>query len=183
MVLAFAYWYGSFMTVVESSSAPSPAPPARESWDSYFMKLAFMAASRATCPRRSVGALLVQNKRVRGTGYNGSPAGTTDCLEAGCLLRDGSCVRVIHAELNALLDADPLKREGAVMYCTDRPCFGCSNAIANSGVIEVVYARTYHRDLQIVESVLAASGVLLRHYPLPEEWTQTLLNQQAHINP
>ena len=150
-------------------------PDRRGSWDSYFMKLAHMAATRATCPQRAVGAVIVQDKRVRGTGYNGAPANTPSCLEEGCLLvEDGACTRTIHAELNALLDTDPLKRKGATLYTTHRPCFRCANAIVNAGIKEVVYA-TDHKNMAMMIQLFDSAGVTHRRYDLSPEWKEMLL--------
>jgi dCMP deaminase len=137
------------------------------SWDDYFMTLAFMASGRSTCPRRSVGAVLVQNRRVRGTGYNGAPSGVTSCLDDDCLMREGSCIRTIHAEANLMLQTDSREREGAVVYCTDRPCWACANLLANSGVSEIVYCRGYHRDLEEVEKIMSETGIVFRSVAYP----------------
>jgi deoxycytidylate deaminase len=95
----------------------------RKSWDHYFMDMAYMAATRATCPRRHVGAILVKDKKILGTAYNGSPAGTPDCYEDGCLMtetyeeengqmvRKQRCIRTIHAEQNLLLFTDREDRQ------------------------------------------------------------------------
>ena len=151
----------------------------RETWDTYFIKLAFMVASRSTCSRRCVGAVLVQDHRVRGTGYNGAPAGAPECLEVGCLMRDGSCVRIIHAEANLILQTDHSEREDATVYCTDRPCLACSNLLANSGIKEIVFCRDYHRDLELVSELLASAGVILRHHTIPDETIEQLLGPEA----
>jgi dCMP deaminase len=140
----------------------------RQGWDDYFMTLAFMAASRGTCPRRQVGAVLVQNKCVRGTGYNGSPAGTDSCLEDGCLMRDGSCVRTIHAEANLMLQTDATERTEAAVYCTDRPCFSCANLLANAGIREIVYCRGYHRDEDLVLSLMEKKNIIFRQLESPD---------------
>lgn len=132
------------------------------------MTLAFMAAERSTCPRRAVGAVLVQEKRVRGTGYNGAPAGIDSCLEVGCLMRDGSCVRTIHAEANLMLQTDAAERAGASVYCTDRPCFNCANLLANSGISEIVYCRSYHRDEDEVRQMMVDLGITFRQLDAPQ---------------
>lgn len=155
---------------------------AREDWDLYFMKLAFMASSRATCPRRHVGAILVQGRSVKGTSYNGAPSGAPDCTEIGCLLRDGVCQRTIHAEANLILQTDHAERVGATVYCTDRPCWSCANLLANSGINTIVYSRAYHRDLQAVQDILVATQINLRHLPLSENIIKKMLGENgAHI--
>ena len=128
----------------------------RQSWDEYFLDLAFHAATRATCSRRKVGAVVVQDRKVRSTGYNGGPSGFPHCDEGACprgrssaQVRSAEADRVlsgsyddciaIHAEANAIMQSDPRDRVGATIYCTDFPCFQCAKLIANSGVSRVVY--------------------------------------------
>lgn len=119
----------------------------RKDWDSYFLDIAFQVASRSTCPRRSVGAVIVKDKRIKGTGYNGSPSGLAHCTEEGCLITNDHCIRTIHAEVNALLECSPDERKDATIYITDRPCAECSKLIISSGIKRVVYGRDYHIDL------------------------------------
>ncbi|GGK18305.1 deaminase [Caldalkalibacillus thermarum] len=147
----------------------------RKSWDHYFMDMAYMAASRATCPRRHVGAILVKDKKILGTAYNGAPAGVPDCYEAGCMLvetyeeEDGQmvrkerCIRAIHAEQNLLLFTDREDRQGATVYVTDQPCWTCTNMLANSGIAEIVYHRAYAKDQDKVRALLKQKGIVLRH--------------------
>lgn len=120
--------------------------PERRSWDDYFLTLAAAAATRSTCTRRVVGAVLVQQRRVRATGYNGPPSGYGHCDAGHCprastasamSLGYDNCV-AIHAEANALLFADLADRDHATIYTTAAPCFSCAKLIANSGVAEVV---------------------------------------------
>lgn len=135
---------------------------ARKDWDTYFMDIAYMAATRSQCPRRQVGAVLVQGKKLLGTAYNGAPMGVPDCAEAGCMIAedyeksivDGHeqvvkkqrCIRTIHAEQNLLLFTDREDREGSTVYVTDQPCWTCANMLANSGISEIVYHRPYPKD-------------------------------------
>lgn len=147
----------------------------RKSWDHYFMDMAYMAATRATCPRRHVGAILVKDKKILGTAYNGSPAGAPDCYEEGCLISETveeehgvlvkkeRCVRTIHAEQNLLLFTDREDRQGATVYVTDQPCWTCTNMLANSGIVEIVYHRPYRKDHHRVTQLLRAKGIDLRH--------------------
>lgn len=97
----------------------------RIDWDQYFMVQAALLASRSTCTRLSVGAVLVRDKRIIGSGYNGAVAGDEHCIDVGCYLRDGHCVRTIHAEMNALLQCAKFgtSTDGAMVYVTDfRAC-------------------------------------------------------------
>ncbi len=150
----------------------------RKDWDTYFMDIAFMAATRSQCSRRKVGAVLVQGKKLLGTAYNGAPMGVEDCSEAGCMLveefevkllegqeqlvRKQRCVRTIHAEQNLLLFTDRSDREGSTVYVTDQPCWTCANMLANSGVKEIVYVRPYQKDSDKVEQLMLKRGLLFR---------------------
>lgn len=141
------------------------APVARQSWDSYFIGMALEVASRATCRRRHVGAVLVQRRSVRGTGYCGAPAGVPDCLDVGCMTdAGGRCVRAIHAEANLLLQTTPSEREDATVYLTDRPCWECAKLLANSGVTAIVYLRPHERQQAEIEELMATKGIALTHY-------------------
>lgn len=115
----------------------------RKDWDQYFMDIAFMVSERSTCPRLHVGAVLVQNRRIKATGYNGSPKGLPHCDEVGCLMVNNHCVRTIHAEVNCLMEAEPTEREGATMYVTHMPCPECQKLIITSGVKRVVFKNDY----------------------------------------
>jgi len=150
----------------------------RKDWDTYFLDIAYMASTRSQCLRRKVGAVLVQGKKLLGTAYNGAPMGVSDCTEAGCMLveqyeivQTGSaeqvvkkqrCIRTIHAEQNLLLFTDRHDREGASVYVTDEPCWTCANMLANSGVAEVVYHRTYSKDHEMVASLFSQLGIAFR---------------------
>lgn len=124
----------------------SVAHPDRQSWDEYFLDLARAASTRATCSRRKHGAVVVRDRRIVSTGYNGAPSGHAHCDEGACPRAESdapqghayeSCI-AIHAEANALLFSSPPERMGATLYCTGAPCFGCAKLIANSGIAEVV---------------------------------------------
>jgi len=118
----------------------------RKDWDEYFMDIAFQVRGRSTCPRLQVGAVVVKDNRIKGTGYNGSPSKMAHCDDVGCMMRANHCVRTIHAEVNALLECSPEERNGATIYVTARPCAECSKLIINSGIKRVVYAQEYHID-------------------------------------
>lgn len=118
----------------------------RKDWDTYFLEIAFKVRERSTCPRLQVGAVVVKDNRIKGTGYNGSPSGLAHCDDAGCMMRGNHCVRTIHAEVNALLECSPEERKDATLYVTARPCAECSKLIINSGIKRVVYAVEYPPD-------------------------------------
>jgi dCMP deaminase len=139
----------------------------RESWDEYFLRMAHAVASRSTCLRLQVGAVLVQDKSVRGTGYNGAPRGVTSCLEAGeCHLRHGRCARSVHAEANVILQSDADERRGGTVYVTAMPCWNCALLLSNSGISEVVYDQTWGRESAEVEELFREARIHLRRLPL-----------------
>jgi len=121
----------------------------RPNWDQYFLKLAMLASERATCPRMHCGCVLVKDKNVIATGYNGSIPGDDHCDEAGCLVEDNHCVRTVHAEMNAIIQA--AKRghpiEGATAYVTNMPCTTCAKALVTAGIKRVVIFSEYHDTL------------------------------------
>ncbi len=123
----------------------------RVSWNRYFMNLALQAATRSTCPRKHVGAVIVRDKSILSTGYNGSIRGAPHCDEAGCLIENGHCVRTVHAEANAIVQAarNGVRLEGAEIYVTASPCFGCFKLIVNAG-IRTVYYGEFYRDEKVL---------------------------------
>ena len=144
----------------------------RPSWDTYFMALASLAAQRSNCMKRRVGCVLVREKRVISTGYNGTPRGIRNCGEGGCpRCNEGqgsghglaTCL-CIHAEENALLEAGRERiREGAILYCDTCPCLTCSIKIAQVGISEVVYSQGYSMDTETA-AVFTQAGVKLRQF-------------------
>ena len=140
----------------------------RVSWDRYFMNLAGEASTRSTCPRKSVGAVVVRDKAVLATGYNGSIRGLEHCTEVGCLMENDHCVRTVHAEANAILQAarHGVRIEGADIYVTSSPCWDCFKLIANAGIARVLYGEFY-RDERIAEYAREA-GIALVHLGLED---------------
>lgn len=124
----------------------------RVSWDRYFMNLAVQAATRSTCPRKHVGAVIVRDKSILSTGYNGSIRGAPHCDEAGCLIENGHCVRTVHAEANAIVQAarNGVRLEGAEIYVTASPCFNCFKLIVNAG-IRTIYFGEFYRDERVLQ--------------------------------
>ncbi|MCT2537625.1 cytidine/deoxycytidylate deaminase family protein [Aquibacillus koreensis] len=116
----------------------------RKSWDRYFLDIAEVVSSRSTCPRLRVGAVIVKNKHIIATGYNGSIHGHDHCEDIGCLLdQNGRCIRTLHAEENAVLHADRESIKGSVAYVTHEPCEKCAKTLAQSGVKRIVYLKSY----------------------------------------
>jgi len=136
----------------------------RPSWDEYFMLITFEVATRSTCPRASVGAVIVRDKRILTTGYNGSPRGLPHCTEAGCLIINGHCVRALHAEQNAIIQGalHGVDVSHSVLYVTHQPCLSCAKMIINAGIERVVYAGDYPDE--IARSFLEQAQVELVHF-------------------
>jgi dCMP deaminase len=125
----------------------------RPSWDKYFLEIAALVSKRSTCLRRKVGALLVKDKRILATGYNGAPRGLQHCSETGCLReklnipsgeRHELC-RGLHAEQNALLQASlhGVSVKDSILYCTNQPCIICTKMLINSGIKEIIITHGY----------------------------------------
>ena len=142
----------------------------RASWDEYFLDIARATATRATCSRRQHGAVIVQERRIVSTGYNGGPSGYGHCTDGFCPRASSDapqghdyehCI-AIHAEANALLFASPEERQDAVLYCTGAPCFTCAKLISNSGVAEVVAAGGRYEDWERTRTFLLDAGVRVR---------------------
>ena len=118
----------------------------RKTWDEYWFDLVEAAASRGTCPRRQVGALLVKSNTLLATGYNGAPSGHPQCDEVGCEMENDHCVRTIHAEVNVLIRSTPEQQNGATLYVTDYPCQRCALLISNTGISKVIFVRNYRNN-------------------------------------
>lgn len=131
----------------------------RPDWDSYFIKIAYAVSERSTCDRASVGCVLVLDKRILTTGFNGSPSGQPHCDEKGHLLVEGHCVRTIHAETNAIIQAalHGVSTRGSTCYVTHFPCINCSKALINAGITRLVYHVAYRVDENALEFLRAAN--------------------------
>lgn len=137
----------------------------RVGWDEYFMAIAAQVATRSTCDRKHVGAVIVRDKMILATGYNGSLRGGAHCDDVGHLMQDGHCVRTVHAEANAIVQAarNGVGTDGASIYVTASPCFSCFKLIANAGIARIVFGEFY-RDERIFEFSQQLSLQLL-HLP------------------
>ena len=115
-------------------------PHPRASWDQYFMSIAQVVATRSTCPRKYVGAVIVRNRTILSTGYNGSIRGMPHCSDVGHMMEDGHCVATIHAEANAIIQAarNGVNIDGATNYVTASPCWNCFKQLANGGIVRIV---------------------------------------------
>lgn len=141
----------------------------RPAWDLYFLQMAQLASTRSTCLRRQVGAILVRDRRIIATGYNGAPSGLKHCIETGCLRqkmhipsgqRYEMC-RGIHAEQNAIINAAyyGVPTQGAILYCTHQPCLICARMIINAGIQKVVHQCDFTDEIAV--QFLREAGVEL----------------------
>lgn len=136
----------------------SESPEVKQAeWDAYFMRIAEVVATRATCPRKSVGSVLTAGHRIIATGYNGSMRGAPHCTDegVGCLMEDDHCVRTIHAEENAILQAaqNGVPTQGSTLYTTSYPCWPCFKRAVNAGVTRVVFGDKYRPHPAIKDSL------------------------------
>lgn len=146
-------------------------PDGRPSWDEYFMSIANLASTRSTCMRRKVGAVIVKNKKILSTGYNGAPRGLAHCLEIGCLreklnVKSGErheLCRAIHAEQNAVIQAavSGVSIEGADIYSTTFPCVLCSKIIINAGIKRIIVVEGYPDQLS--QDMLTEAGIKVEY--------------------
>ncbi len=150
----------------------------RIDWDQYFMVQAALLASRSTCKRLSVGAVLVRDKRIIAGGYNGSVSGDDHCIDEGCYLRDEHCVRTIHAEMNAILQCARfgMSTDGASLYVTDFPCLQCTKSLLQAGIKEINYIRNYHND-DYAMKLIKLKNVRLRQINLDQD-----ILDQVHLD-
>ncbi len=144
----------------------------RPSYDEYFMEMAYVVSKRSTCLRRKVGAILVKDKHILSTGYNGAPKGLPHCSEVGCLRehlkipsgeRHELC-RGLHAEQNAIIQAAVfgISIKDSVLYCTNTPCVVCVKMLINAGVTEIIFAGDYPDDL--AKKILSESKIKIKRF-------------------
>ncbi len=135
----------------------------RVSWEKYFMNIAIEVATRSTCDRKNVGAVIVREKTILSTGYNGSIKGLPHCDEVGCEMIDGHCVRTTHAEANAIVQAakNGVIIDSAEIFVTASPCYNCFKLIANAGINKIYY-NEFYRDERILEHAKKAKIQLLK---------------------
>ena len=146
----------------------------RPSWDEYFLELADLVASRSTCLRRHVGAVLVSNERIIATGYNGAPRGLGHCLEIGCMREEMGIpsgqryelCRGVHAEQNAIINAAyyGVSTKDTVLYCTNQPCIICARILINAGITRVVHRGNFEDSLAV--QFMQEAGIDLIEIPL-----------------
>ena len=142
----------------------APTTKVRKDWDEYFMDIAKQVSTRATCPRKRVGAVVVRDKTILSTGYNSAIRGADHCDDVGCLMEDGHCVRVVHAETNAIVQAakNGVNIDGSTVYTLASPCWPCFKVLANAGIKRIVYFEFY-KDERIFDAAKKA-GIELLHF-------------------
>ncbi|TXL68033.1 ComE operon protein 2 [Cerasibacillus terrae] len=142
---------------------------ARIPWNQYFMAQSHLLSLRSTCTRLMVGATIVRDKRIIAGGYNGSVSGSVHCIDEGCYIVDGHCVRTIHAEANALLQCAKfgVRTEGAHIYVTHFPCLQCTKQIIQAGIKTVYYATDYRNNEYAIQ-LFQEAGVKVDKVPLEE---------------
>jgi dCMP deaminase len=143
----------------------------RPSWDQYFLTITRQVAERSTCNRAKVGAVIVRDKNILASGYNGAPAGLPHCTEVGCLIyqsktptgeSEENCYRTIHAEINAIAQAakNGVGIRDADIYVTHTPCIHCLKVLINTGIKRIFYEKEY--KLHTVSELLASTDVSLQ---------------------
>ncbi|MFX0086236.1 MAG: cytidine/deoxycytidylate deaminase family protein [Candidatus Hodarchaeota archaeon] len=130
----------------------------RSTWETYFMRIAQQVATRSTCNRKHIGAVIVRDKTILSTGYNGSIRGLAHCDDEGHMMENGHCVRTVHAEANAIAQAakNGVRLEGSEIYITASPCWTCFKLLANAGIVKINFGEFY-RDNRIFESAKIAN--------------------------
>ena len=136
----------------------------RKNWHDYFMDIAELVATRSTCDRKNVGAVIVRDRVILTTGYNGSIAGAPHCDDVGHLMTYGHCTRTIHGEMNAIAQAakNGIIIDNADLYVTARPCWNCFRVIANAGIKNVYYAEEYRPDKNIKKNIKYTNVKLIK---------------------
>lgn len=128
------------------------------------MDVARTVANRATCPRATVGCVIVRDHRILTTGYNGSPRHVAHCTEVGCLVINDHCARTTHAEANAIVQGalHGVSLAGSAAYCTHQPCISCSKLLISAGVLKIVYDEPYPD--RVAMELLSEAGVASAHF-------------------
>ncbi len=166
----------SDLTALKGKVAAVSTHDERLSWDQYFMTITRQVAERSTCMRAKVGAVIVRDRSILATGYNGSPAGMPHCTDVGCLIYESknpdgeiekNCFRTIHAEINAIAQAakNGASIKDASIYITHTPCIHCLKVLVNTGIRDIYYEKPY--KLHTVSDILENTGVGLHAVIMP----------------
>lgn len=144
-------------------------------WHQYFMSQSMLLSMRSTCTRLMVGATIVRDKRVISGGYNGSVSGDVHCIDEGCYVEDGHCMRTVHAEINAIIQCAKFgaPTEGAEIYVTHFPCLQCTKAIIQAGIKTLYYLHEYHNHPYAVQ-LLNHAGVKVEQVSVPTNFFQSI---------
>lgn len=144
-------------------------------WNQYFMAQAVLLSLRSTCTRLEVGATLVKDRRIIAGGYNGAVSGDNHCIDHGCYVVDGHCIRTIHAEMNALLQCAKLgiSTDDAEIYVTHFPCLHCTKAILQAGIKKIYYLHDYHNNPYAIE-LIQKLGVEIQQVKLDPKYFEKL---------
>ncbi len=158
----------------------------RPSWDEYFMRMAYLVSTRSTCTRRKVGAVIVKDKRILATGYNGPPKGLAHCDVTGCIREElnvpsgerHELCRGLHAEQNAIIQAavHGVSIKGATIYVTNHPCVVCAKMLINAEIEEIVYAEGYPDEL--AELMLLESNIKVRQFKISDEEIKKIVGEE-----
>ncbi|MBI2548060.1 cytidine/deoxycytidylate deaminase family protein [Candidatus Woesearchaeota archaeon] len=134
-----------------NETAPAEKKKQRVDWDTYFMNIAEQVASRSTCDRKFVGAVIVRERNILSTGYNGSIRGLPHCDQVGHEMENGHCLRTVHAEANAIIQAarHGININGATLYTTASPCYTCFKLMVNAGIKKICYGEFYRDERSI----------------------------------
>ena len=144
-------------------------------WDNYFMRIAYVSRARSNCMKRSVGAVLVKNKRIVSIGYNGTPQGMTNCMEGGCERCNANMGKgeqlekclCIHGEESAILECGVHIAKGCTLYCTMFPCVWCAKIIIQAGIAEIVFGEDYNMELS--KKILCQAKIPTRYCDLQDK--------------
>lgn len=144
-------------------------------WDQYFMSQSLVLSLRSTCTRLTVGATIVRDKRIISGGYNGSVSGDTHCIDEGCYVENGHCIRTIHAEANALIQCAKFgaDTEGAEVYITHFPCLHCTKMLIQAGIKEIHYLHDYRNHPYAVK-LLEQTNVRTHKVAMPKNFFQPM---------
>ena len=155
-------------------------------WNQYFMSQSVLLAQRSTCTRLMVGATIVREKRIIAGGYNGSVSGDSHCIDEGCYVVDGHCVRTIHAEMNAILQCAKfgVETESAEIYVTHFPCLQCTKMVLQAGIKKIYYLEDYHNN-EYAMKLIEQAHVQCEKVSLPSDFfgkLDLLVREQSKIN-
>ena len=158
---------------MDKLNRPDISTNSRPSWDEYFLEIIQLIKQRSTCIRRQVGAIIVKDKRILATGYNGAPTGCSHCLDIGCLREElgipsgerHELCRAVHAEQNAIAQAAQygISVAGATLYVTHQPCTMCAKIVINAGIKRIIYSGDYPDKLSL--ELLNEAGIELIRVP------------------